>query len=186
MYMTPHFSDGENRLPEGYDGTAFSPPDLPSGLELPTRPTEPERQPPAIPSSPPDNGFSRPAAPPPPPPPPGIFPGGEIKYSPGVAPGAVPPPPPPPPDGGDRGGFGFADRLAPWLSGIPGLSKIAGLFGGGKGAPIGERDQQGLFGGRFPLGAEELLLLGIAAFLFFSKSGDKICALFLIALLFFA
>ena len=49
---------------------------------------------------------------------------------------------------------------------------------------------QGLLGGlnlRLPtldkIGYEELLILGIAAFLFFSADGDKECALILLALL---
>ncbi len=52
--------------------------------------------------------------------------------------------------------------------------------------------QGGLFGGTslpiikngFKLGTEELLLLALAAFLFFSKDGDKECALILLFLIF--
>ena len=36
----------------------------------------------------------------------------------------------------------------------------------------------------FKLGSEEILIIAVAAFLFFSKSGDKECALFLLLLLF--
>ena len=50
---------------------------------------------------------------------------------------------------------------------------LSGLFGG-KGIPL-----------RFPkIGSEEILILGIAALLFFSKEGDKECALILLFLLF--
>ncbi len=40
------------------------------------------------------------------------------------------------------------------------------------------------FGRGFKFGAEEILIIGIAAFLFFSKDGDRECALMLVALLF--
>ena len=36
----------------------------------------------------------------------------------------------------------------------------------------------------FKLGSEEILIIAVAAFLFFSKGGDKECALFLLLLLF--
>ena len=36
----------------------------------------------------------------------------------------------------------------------------------------------------FRLGLEEILILGVAAFLFFTKEGDKECAIMLLALLF--
>ena len=43
-----------------------------------------------------------------------------------------------------------------------------------------------LFGGGAPFsfGMEEILIIGVAAFLFFNKSGDKECALMLLILLF--
>ena len=51
-----------------------------------------------------------------------------------------------------------------------GLPKISSLFGGSIKMPR--------------LGGEEILIIATAAFLFFSKEGDKECALLLLALLF--
>ena len=39
---------------------------------------------------------------------------------------------------------------------------------------------------RFGIGVEEVLIIAVAAFLFFSREGDKECALMLLALLFIA
>ena len=62
-------------------------------------------------------------------------------------------------------------------------STKVGLFGGG--LPI----LSGLFGGlpsiRMPkIGTEEILILTVAALLFFNKDGDRECAILLLALLF--
>ena len=66
-------------------------------------------------------------------------------------------------DGGDRAVGGAVG----WLPGLGGA--LSGLFG--KGAH------------RLEIGTEELLLIGVALFLLFSKSGDKECAvIFLLSL----
>ncbi len=60
------------------------------------------------------------------------------------------------------------------------LGGLSGLFGKSllKGGNIP------FFKGNFKLGTEELLLLALAAFLFFSKDGDRECALILLFLVF--
>ena len=62
-------------------------------------------------------------------------------------------------------------------SSIEGIPLLSGIFGKG-----------GLFGGlglHSPtIGTEEILILAMAAFLFFSKSGDRECALILLLLIF--
>lgn len=62
-------------------------------------------------------------------------------------------------------------RCGNWLEGI--LSSIASPFGFGKGGA----------NPRIKLGTEELLIIGVAAFLFFSKERDIECIIMLIALL---
>ena len=63
------------------------------------------------------------------------------------------------------------------LSGVGGIPILSGLF-----------DKGGLLGGlglKMPsIGTEEILILATAAFLFFSKNGDRECALILLLLLF--
>ena len=59
-------------------------------------------------------------------------------------------------------------RSLPILSGLLGDGGLLGRFGLGS----------------FKLGTEEILILATAAFLFFSKGGDKECALILLLLLF--
>lgn len=63
------------------------------------------------------------------------------------------------------------------FSGLGNIPFLSGLF-----------DKGGLLGGlglRMPsIGTEEILILATAAFLFFSKNGDKDCALILLLLLF--
>lgn len=53
---------------------------------------------------------------------------------------------------------------------------------------LGRIIPKGIFGNQalrgFKLGTEELLIIAVAAFLFFSKDGDRECALLLLALLF--
>ncbi len=53
---------------------------------------------------------------------------------------------------------------------------------------LGKILPKGIFGNQtersFKLGTEELLIIAVAAFLFFSKDGDRECALLLLALLF--
>ena len=61
-----------------------------------------------------------------------------------------------------------------WLEGL--LSSIAAPFGFGKGASSN----------RIKLGTEELMIIGVAAFLFFSKERDIECIIMLIALLLIA
>ncbi len=70
--------------------------------------------------------------------------------------------------GGILGSQSFGLGALPFLSAIP--EKIKGLFWGkGEG---------------FHIGTEELLIIAAAAFLFFSKDGDRECAIMLILLLF--
>lgn len=60
-----------------------------------------------------------------------------------------------------------------------------GFFGILKNLPFGHFfDGGGLFSKNIKIGSEELMLLGVAALLFFSKNGDKDCALWLLLLLF--
>ena len=95
-----------------------------------------------------------------------------VKFSPPDEPAFRPPPPPPPPPQEEKRGGAF-DRIGALFGRIPALSGIGDLFGKGENRPL-------------RIGTEELLLIGIAAFLFFSDGGDKICAIFLLILLFIA
>ena len=95
----------------------------------------------------------------------------EVKFSPPDAPPPPPPPPPPRPDHAPPK-KGLFDWFGSLIGGVPSLSRLGDLF---------DRGQDR----RLRLGTEELLLLGIAAFLFFSKDGDKTCAIFLLFLLLF-
>ncbi len=64
------------------------------------------------------------------------------------------------------------------------VKKESLLHGFGKYFPKGIFDSLPFFKGGFKLGTEEILIIAVAAFLFFSKDGDKECALILLMLLF--
>lgn len=59
-----------------------------------------------------------------------------------------------------------------------------GLFGIFNNLPFKKIFDGGIFTKNFKIGTEELIILGIAALLFFGKDGDKECALWLLILLF--
>ena len=63
------------------------------------------------------------------------------------------------------------------LSGIMDALPLKGLFSGLSGFNLGKLSPT-------KIGTEEILLIGLALFLFFSKEGDKECSLLLILLLF--
>lgn len=62
-------------------------------------------------------------------------------------------------------------------TGLFSLPFLSGLFGGS--------EHKGSLGGLFSsIGIEEILIIAVAAFLFFSKDGDTECAILLLLLLF--
>ncbi len=81
--------------------------------------------------------------------------------------------PPPVPQSHENETEKRADGILAGLTGVPFLGRIFG-----KGMPLG------LSSLRLPkIGTEEILIIGAAIFLFFSKDGDRECALILLLLL---
>ena len=78
------------------------------------------------------------------------------------------PPPPRPHTDADEGGRGL-------FGGLGKLPFLSGIFGGGS-LPFGNLKMP-------KIGTEEILIIGAALFLFFSKEGDRECALMLLLLL---
>lgn len=84
------------------------------------------------------------------------------------------PPPPPPPSHMHESSHG--DKSDSILTGLTKSPVLGGLFG--KGLPFG------LSSLKFPkIGTEEILIIGAALFLFFSKDGDRETAIILLLLL---
>lgn len=164
MYRRTYYepSDNSRRLPENYSGLAFDPKE-----EFPPPPSESEEREktePKAPSLPPESPSDTPvsaAAQPPP------------RES-GKNPWEIPPrpatPPSPPPKSGDL--FFPIGKL---LSSLPGKLRLR--ESGTTGIPLLEKI-------KLPhIGQEEILILGVALILLFSKERDPLCALMLVALL---